>query len=89
MQTPEAFHYFLNHIKQRLIIILDHNIRNGLDPCPSDIILLRELYNTYDEGGVDTFSNVEIKVETVQTSLFGLDLLSGKKETDNDKTTDK
>ena len=70
MCAPEGFHYFTNHIKQRLVIILDHNIRSGLDPCPSDILLLRELYDLYDKGSIDTFSEVDVKIETVQTSLF-------------------
>jgi hypothetical protein len=73
MCAPEGFHYWLNHVKQRLIIVLDHNIRNGLDPCPSDIILLRELYNVYDNGAVDTYSDSEIRIDVIQKSLFSLE----------------
>lgn len=79
MSTPEGFHYFINHIKQRLIIILDHNTRSGLDPCPSDILLLRELFETYENGAIDTFSDVEVNVDTVQQRLFSPDTSSDKK----------
>ena len=70
MCAPEGFHYFINHIKQRLVIVLDHNIRNGLDPCPSDITLLRELYDLFDRGSIDTFSDTEVVVDIVQLPLF-------------------
>jgi len=71
MCTPEGFHYFANHFKQRLIIILDHNIPNGLDPCETDAILLRELYNIYVKGSIDTFSDTEVTIVAEQLSLYG------------------
>ena len=84
MCAPEGFHYFTNHIKQRLVIVLDHNIRNGLDPCPSDITLLRELYDLFDRGSIDTFSDTEVVVDTVQLPLFA-DSLNGKDVKKSDK----
>jgi len=84
MCAPEGFHYFINHIKQRLVIVLDHNIRNGLDPCPSDITLLRELYDLFDRGSIDTFSDTEVVVDTVQLPLFA-DSLNGKDVKKSDK----
>ncbi len=64
------YHHFINHLKQRLVIILDHNIPNGIDPCQSDIHLLRELYTLYDEGSIDTYTEVEVRVQAEQVSLF-------------------
>jgi hypothetical protein len=71
MCAPEGFHYFINHVKQRLVVILDYNIRNGLDPCQSDISLLRELYDLFDKGSIDTFSQTEVAVTIQQLSFFG------------------
>lgn len=71
MCTPEGFHYFINHVKQRLIIILDHNIPNGIDHCELDTILLRELYDIYDKGAVDTFSDTEVTIQPEQLFLYG------------------
>jgi len=71
MCAPEGFHYFLNHVKQRLVVILDYNIRNGLDPCQTDILLLRELYDLFDIGSIDTFSQTEVAVTIEQLSFFG------------------
>jgi hypothetical protein len=70
MCQPEGFHYFLNHIKQRLIIILDHNVRNGIDPCQADVALMRELYDLYDKGAVDTYTDSEVTVKVEQRNLF-------------------
>jgi len=77
MCAPEGFYYFINHIKQRLVVLLDYNIQNGLDPCQSDIFLLRELYDLYDKGSIDTYSDTEVKVIIEQTSLFADDTLFG------------
>lgn len=71
MCAPEGFHYFVNHVKQRLVVILDYNIRNGLDPCQTDILLLRELYDLYDKGSIETYSDAEVAVSIEQLSFFG------------------
>lgn len=70
MCQPEGFHYFINHIKQRLVVMIDHNIPNGIDPCNSDITLLRELYDIYDKGAVDTYRETDIIVKVEQQKLF-------------------
>lgn len=78
MCAPEGFHYFINHVKQRLVVILDYNIRNGLDPCQTDILLLRELYNIYDDGSIDTFSETEPTIHVEQIGLFGQTVIEDK-----------
>jgi len=70
MNKPEGFHYFINHLKQRLVIMLDHNIRNGIDPCDSDVVILRELYELYDKDVIDTFSDTEVVIKADQQRLF-------------------
>ena len=70
MCSPEGFHYFLNHVKQRLVVILDHNIPNGLETNQRDMDLLQELYAVYDNGAVDTYRDTDIIVEVTQKTLF-------------------
>ena len=50
--------------------MLDHNIPNGIDPCTSDVALLRELYTLYDKEAVDTYSDVELTIMAEQIALF-------------------
>jgi DNA repair protein RadC len=73
MCQKEGFHYFLNHVKQRLVIIMDHNIPSGVDPCQSDIDLMRSLYNVYETGEVDTYSDVKVEVDVKQSRLWEAD----------------
>lgn len=86
MCAPEGFHYFINHVKQRLVVILDYNIRNGLDPCQTDILLLRELYNIYDDGSIDTFSETEPTIHVEQIGLFGHTVMDSGKTVTNTPT---
>jgi len=72
MCSPEGFHYFLNHLKERLVIILDYNIDNEIDICENDRSLLRELYNLYDKDSIDTFSDIEVRLTVEQRSLFDI-----------------
>ena len=72
MCSPEGFHYFLNHLKERLVIILDYNINNEIDICENDRSLLRELYNLYDKDSIDTFSDIEVRLTVEQRSLFDI-----------------
>lgn len=83
MCAPEGFHYFINHVKQRLVVILDYNIRNGLDPCQTDIHLLRELYDIYDDGSIDTFSETEPTIHVEQIGLFGQTVMDSVKTATN------
>jgi len=44
---------FLHKLKERLIIMLDFNTQNGVDPVDEDIKLLHELYDTYVKSDVN------------------------------------
>ena len=70
MSTPEGFHYFINHLKERLVIILDYNVENGIDPCETDLTLLRELCDMYDKEVIDTYSEEVVSIIAEQRSLF-------------------
>ena len=48
-QEHDAFINYLTKVSERLIIILQYNTSQRLDPCESDIHLLQELYQMYDK----------------------------------------
>jgi hypothetical protein len=48
-QACDDFVNFLTKLNERLIIILQYNTSQRIDPCESDIHLLQELYQMYDK----------------------------------------
>jgi hypothetical protein len=70
LETQE-FNDFLFKLRERLTIILVDNPSKSVDPIPSDIKLLEELYLLYDKSELD-FANIE-KIEgksVSQTEMF-------------------
>jgi len=53
LKQNEAFTKALVKVHERLTIMFDHNLRNKVDPCESDVMLLEDLYRWYDTSSLD------------------------------------
>jgi len=60
----------LNKLKERLVILLDHNVNSGVDPSEDDIFLLRELCGFIDRSSVTWMAKEpELSQDVTQTIL--------------------
>lgn len=48
-QEYDSFINFLTKVNERLVIILQYNTSQRVDPCETDIHLMQELYEMYDK----------------------------------------
>jgi len=58
-------------LSERLIVIFQHNMAQGIDPCESDILLIEELMEFFDRSSLSWVKNSDIEAEDfIQTDLF-------------------
>ena len=67
----ESLIHNANKLNERLIVIFQHNLAQGLDPCESDILLIEELIEFFDKSSLPWVKNSDIQAADIhQTSMF-------------------
>ena len=71
MTDNEQFTHFLLKVKERIIIIFDHNIPNGKPLIESDVEFLYVMYKLYYNGDLEKLSKEPLSSESAkQPELF-------------------
>ena len=65
------FMKFLKKVNERLIIVTQHNVAQGLDPCDTDVLMLEEMYEWYVKSSLPWADvNEDVSVSVTQPEIF-------------------